>query len=154
VKNRKAVPLVQDGKKVMGGGADDDSASSFFYSCSTSCRRSSSERPTASRPTMASPMKSLRCASRNHRPRQTHVAARRHRNASPSCRTSSPDRKLTSQSLMRLWSKSSSRRSPSSPTTSPWNSSPASQSISRHKKDSSPLNLISSEEPWSVLFFF
>ena len=53
---------------------------------------------------------------------------------SESCKTSSPGRKPTSQSLMRLWSKSSSRRSPSSPSTSPWNSSPESQSKSKHKK--------------------
>lgn len=56
---------------------------------STSCRRSSSERPTASRTTMPSPMKSLRCASKNHSPRQTPAAARRPGSASPSCRTSS-----------------------------------------------------------------
>ena len=37
----------------------------------------------------AIPIKSLRCASRNHKPRQTPAAARRHRNASLSCRTSS-----------------------------------------------------------------
>jgi hypothetical protein len=35
------------------------------------------------------------------------------------------------------------------PTTSPWNSSPALQSISKHKQGSSPLNIISSEEPYS-----
>ena len=37
---------------------------------------------------------------------------------------------------MRHWSKSSSRRLPSSPTTSPWNSSPGSQSKSKHKTGS------------------
>jgi len=36
VKNRKAVPIVRDGKKAMGGGADDDSTSPLFYSCSNS----------------------------------------------------------------------------------------------------------------------
>ena len=36
VQNRKAVPIVRDGKKAMGGGADDDSALPLFYSCSNS----------------------------------------------------------------------------------------------------------------------
>lgn len=51
---------------------------------STSCRRSSSERPTASRTTMPSPMKSL-----NHSPSQTPATARRPGSAPTSCRTSS-----------------------------------------------------------------
>ena len=45
--------------------------------------------PVESRTTMPSTMKSLCCASRNHRPRQTSAVARRPGNTSPSCRTSS-----------------------------------------------------------------
>ena len=40
---------------------------------------------------------------------------------------------MSQNSLMKLWSESSSRRSPSSPITSPWNSSPGSQLTSKHK---------------------
>jgi len=36
MQNRKAVPIVWNGKKVMGDGVDDDSASPLFYSCSNS----------------------------------------------------------------------------------------------------------------------
>jgi len=47
------------------------------------------------------------------------------------------------------------RRSPSSPTTSPWNSSPASQSISRHKRRLLTADTFAgSEEPWSVFFSY
>ena len=64
----------------------------------------------------------------------------------------SPGRKPTSQNLISLWSKSSSTKSPSSPTSSPWNLSQGLQSRSRHKKAPRPDTFAGSEEPWSVFF--